>query len=244
MSNERRFYIHEESFRDLCADFPEHEEGVLVALGLLVASRMARHHLILNGEELGLARPGTFAPVVEQLDARARTHLTDLFHGLVYSPPGAHTHDETAAVLAPYEAVCAVCWEGGYFTFATGAHAANVMFEETGSLRALRSEVRMTPEMHPDLTMVSGRCLFPRRPEVGAGRGTRMTYQTLRAEGAELGHARELAAARLRNDLEVCASGISTRGVERQLLTRFLESVAIELQRLLHRVTHQVERVR
>ena len=102
----------------------------------------------------------------------------------------------------------------------------------------------MTPEIHPDLTMVSGRCLFPLRPEVGAWRGTRIAYQALRTEGAELGHARGSAAARLRDEIEASVSGISGRGVERQLLDRFLESVEIAIQRLLHRVTHRVEHVR
>ncbi len=175
---ERRFYIHEDSFSALISRHPSIAEPVGRALAAAVASRVVRHHLIDSGEDLGLVDPGTFSGLAARLEQQATARLTDLFHGLVFAPAEPEQHMSTAAVLAPEERVDALCWESGYFTFATGPTAAQIMFEETGSLRALRKAVREDPACATNLNLITGRrSLFPRSDTIGVGPGTLPLYR-------------------------------------------------------------------
>lgn len=173
---DRRFYIHERSFALLCRDFVDHHSATLEALTAALLGRMARHHLVVNAEELGFVGSESFRPLVRVLESVAAGRLERLFRGLVYVPAEVAKHDELRHVLGADERISANCWEGGYFTFATGSAAAARMFAESGSLRLLRVQVRQEPHRYPDLTMISGRRLYPFSAEAGTGPGSLRRY--------------------------------------------------------------------
>lgn len=175
---DRRFYVHESSFALLCRHYPDVADGTVRALVLSSASRLAWHHLVLNGEELGLVEPGVLGRRARRLGDAATGSLTSVFRGLVHVPAEDPRHDSVLPLLSADEVVHATCSEAGYFTFATGPESAAVMFAETGSLRALRSESRRRPADHPGLTLVSGRRLHPYVPELGHGSATRARYDS------------------------------------------------------------------
>ncbi len=172
----RRFYVHEYSFSALAASFPRLSLKVFSALSHAVASRIARHHLIDGTHALGLSTNTRFQSIVARLDFAACDSLTLCFRELVRSSTLHEEYGATARLLLDEERVYALCWESGYFTFATDAEAAEIMFEETGSLRALRRHARERPENFRALEIVSGASLFPLLPEIGVGPDTLSAY--------------------------------------------------------------------
>jgi hypothetical protein len=131
--SERRLYVHEGGLQKCVLTFPRHGAVLMSALGLSVASRIARHHLVVNGEEIAFVPRATFEPAVRKLDATSCHWLTVVLRRLVYTPVETKDRDETRTLLGSGEAVVATCRENGYFTFATGSRSATIMFEETGS---------------------------------------------------------------------------------------------------------------
>ena len=238
--SDRRFYVHEGSFRDLCADFPDQEAVLMSALGFYVASRIARHHLILNGEEIALVPRATFAPSVRELDATACDRLTFALRRLVYAPADPGHNDETRTLLNSSEVVVATCWENGYFTFATGSRAARSMFEETGSLRALRARIRTSPDAHPDLTMISGRRLFPHSPVLDVGSDTHTAYRQARTRARPRCSASPDAACIVAYAEEFFASP-EPGSLAHKLFAEFLRAAGGEVHRLFERLARGTE---
>lgn len=237
--SERRFYVHEGSLRELCADFPDEEAVLFGALGLNVASRIARHHLVLNGEELALVPPATFGPSVRRLDTASCGRLTVALRRLVYAPVEAIDNDETCSLLGSTESIVATCWENGYFTFATGPLSAGIMFEETGSLRALRVEIRTSPEAHPDLTMISGRRLFPHSPVLDVGPNTYSAYRRARIKGTPLAQSALPAATCIVCEAERFFQRPECGSVAFKLLREFRRAATDEVRRLFDRLTER-----
>lgn len=235
--SERRFYVHESSIRELCADFPGEEATLFGALGLNVASRIARHHLVINGEELALVPPATFGPSVRRLDSVSSDRLTVALRRLVYAPAEPGHDDETCILLDSTESVVATCWENGYFTFATGPRSARIMFEETGSLRALRVEIRTSPDTHPDLTMISGRRLFPHSPVLDVGPSTHSAYRRARTRGARLARSALPDVTCIVSEAEKFFQRPDVGSVAFKLFREFLRATTDEVRRLFDRLT-------
>lgn len=178
--SDRRIYIHEQSFHLLASDFPDIASEVYGALGLGQAARIARHQLVASGEDLGLVRRGTFEPAVAQFERLAHKALTGLFRHVTLAPPERSREAGTVRLLGLDEMVVASCAESGYLTFATGPRSTAAMYEDTGSLRGLRRDIRSNPERFPDLTVINGHNLFVYDPGISVGPATVPLYVALR----------------------------------------------------------------
>jgi hypothetical protein len=233
---DRRFYIHEGSFRDLCNDFPAWQAATVEALALALADRMTYHHLIANGEKLGLVPDGTFTSMVKRLDKEIFAQLSELFHALVFAPADQPRNDEVRPLLARQEQVEATCWEAGYFTFATGKKSSDVMFRETGSLRALRAEVRIAPHLYPDLTIISGRRLYPFSVTAGLGPGTRRDYDELRGQAEPVVSDTNKVVDRVVATLNRSLTEVPAGSVEGVLADRLVEAARTAVGRLAERL--------
>jgi hypothetical protein len=239
---ERRFYVHEDAFADLARDFPQLAPALLELLGLALAGRIARHQLVGGGEEIGLVARDTFGPGVHALEDRAHTGLTRLFRQVVFAAPELADADGTQPLLGPAEQICATCAESGYLTFATGPAEADIMYAETGSLRALRRDVRARPGAYPDLTLVSGRKLFAFTAAIGTGPGTHARYQESRGPGSGVEELIEPATARVLQAVDDAFPDGSGGGVEETLLRSFRDTTTASLSRLLHRLAQSMSR--
>jgi hypothetical protein len=173
----RRFYVHERSFGYLVVAQPSTFADLALALGLSGASRAAdqaiEDQVLFGGAASGGV--GTKA-ATEELHALAAEALRQRFQLFVHLVPP--RFGATEFLLEEDEQVVAWCYEDGYFTYATGEEAAQVMYSETGSLRDLRTRIRRSPDEDPTLRMVTGDSLFLVDQSFGSGNGTAKDYRT------------------------------------------------------------------
>lgn len=175
----RRFYIHERSFGSLLSAQPSILRELAQALVLSAASRATEHFV----EDWVMFGRGDVDDLVAQaartLHEEAAAALQSAFQCLVHLVPP--RHGATEFLLGAHEQINAWCYEDGYFTYATDEDAARVMYLETGSLRALRSQIRRSPDFDSSLRMISGPSLFLVDHRTGTGPGTASFYKSQHA---------------------------------------------------------------
>lgn len=175
----RRFYVHERSFGYLAAAQPIVLDDLGHALGLSAASRAAAQFaddLNLMGRDDDAAR---LLGRVDALALAAAAALQDAFQLFIQLVPD--RFGATEVLLGRHEQVNAWCYEDGYFTYATDEVQADIMYAETGSLKALRSQIRRAPQSEPALQMISGEALFLYDRRIGIGPGTAKEYRAQHA---------------------------------------------------------------
>jgi hypothetical protein len=82
--------------------------------------------------------------------------------------PSANDRAEALPLLGHEEKITASCSEAGYYTFATGNLAAELMFADHEPIPELQRALS-ADEGPADLTMLRGRCLAALDPELGVG---------------------------------------------------------------------------
>ncbi len=171
--------MHETSLAFLASRMAARGSKLLESLLRAHASRVLYHH-VSTGEDVGLLSAGTADRVAAVAERPALELLTSIFRETLYAPMDPRRYGSTILLLLPSETV-ASCFESGYFTFATGPAAACVMYEDAGSLRAVRSEARNSIGTtcaydgdlpYYELEVISGKTLFPAIAGVRRGQGT------------------------------------------------------------------------
>jgi len=171
----RRFYVHVGSLGSLVAAQPSVFEEVAYALALSGASRgldqVAEDWEMFSSGELTVSLAQNAANLHKLAADSLRTSFQCIVR-LVQERSGC-----TELLLDHGEQINAWCYEDGYLTYATDENAAAIMYAETGSLRALRSKIRRSPDFDPALQMISGPTLFLFDQRVRTGSGTATMYR-------------------------------------------------------------------
>jgi hypothetical protein len=171
----RRFYVHMGSLGYLVAAQPTFFGEVARALALSGASR-ALDQVVQDWE---IFAPYELEPLLAKeaglVHALAADALQTVFQCIVQLVPS--RFGATELLLGSHEKISAWCYEDGYLTYATDDGAARIMYAETGSLRALRSEIRRSPSSDPALEMISGPSLFQFDQRFGVGSNTASVYR-------------------------------------------------------------------
>lgn len=171
----RRFYVHERSFGAVLSAQPGFRAELVRALLLAAASRgvdQQHEDAVLLGGGAGDDHLSDAAKHVHHVAAEA---LQETFQLMVHLVP--ESNGETRFLLSVGEGLSAWCYEDGYFTYATDEESSRVMYEETGSLRDLRSRIRRAPDHDPSLQMISGPGLFLLDRNFGVGTDTAGAYR-------------------------------------------------------------------
>ncbi|MCC7347800.1 MAG: hypothetical protein IT538_10435 [Variibacter sp.] len=164
----RRIYMHVLTFRWLAATRPE--RAVAVVSPLLAASALKRVHHLMQDELLPLRHltPQAARRVQEMLGSRYGKVLTGLLGTLGWAPRDPKRRYDILPVLAEGEQICASCFDGGYYTFATTEDAARRMFADAVPMRSLRAQAGRGGT-DQELTIISGRAVV--WLDVGRGHG-------------------------------------------------------------------------
>lgn len=134
---QRRIYIHQDSYSYLACQSDANAEAVYRALCHARLVRVALHHIIDNGCGLGLIRPNTCVKLSDYIKQSWGVTITIFLRSVVYRSGRGESGTIQPVLTAP-EVVEATCFESGYFTYATGPDAARRMYDDTAPLRQLR----------------------------------------------------------------------------------------------------------
>lgn len=160
----RRIYIHQQALRFLAASDPHLCVRLADSLADVRATKLI-HHQTEMALELGLVSD-EFASALDRLFGWQR--LTETFRQIVYRPVFPKRPAEALPLLGYEEKITASCSEAGYYTFATGNLAAELMFADHEPIPDLQRA--LSADGGPaDLTMLRGRCLAALDPELGVG---------------------------------------------------------------------------
>jgi hypothetical protein len=157
--SDRRLYIHEHTIAEAIMEGgPEAADVIVGALASTAVAKIVHHTFAADGVALGLVEPALAAAVDARAAGVARGGLTRALRALELR---GHRVNGVRGMrlLGPDEVVVASCMDSGYFTFATGNQAAIRMYDDTCSLRVLRSDVN-SGRGPADLQMIRGRSLL------------------------------------------------------------------------------------
>ena len=160
----RRIYVHQQALRFLAASDPHLCVRLADSLADVRATKLV-HHQTEMALEIGLVS-SEFASALDGLFGWQR--LTETFRQIVYRPVFPKRPAEALLLLGHEEKVTASCSEAGYYTFATGDLAAELMFADHEPIPELQRALS-AGEGPADLTMLRGRCLAALDPELGVG---------------------------------------------------------------------------
>lgn len=185
----RRIYVHERSFLQLALASRSAAHTVYTCLALISVLKTIHHQIRHDGVYLGLIAEWPAERVLERLRVSWSHRISRWFHRLRAWArlPGAR-HKTLVALLHPDEALVASCYFSGYYTFATGYCAADLMYRDRRDIRELRR--RLAPgSWEDDLALISCRLVSEedelagriQRRWQGRGHFTRSTLPTLQA---------------------------------------------------------------
>jgi hypothetical protein len=147
----RRVYVHQDAFAELASQSEETANLIYGSLMQVNAVKIAHHHLS-DAVDLGIISEEVGDEVLHSLEANAKGHLTSMLQHIGYRSPS--NKEDVFPLLESDEVIEASCFEGGYFTYATGVKSGEVMFAEQGSLQEERQAVR-NGRGPIDLTMIT-----------------------------------------------------------------------------------------
>lgn len=178
-SRGRRIYLHERSLEFLALT-DESTAELVSRVDIAVRARKVFHHRITDlGVEFGLVRPRTATSLRVEFDKLVIGDFTDLLRNTGHRPRRPRERDDFYPVLGEGEHIVATCLDAGYLTFATDKQSAEVMYADTGSLKALWNAY-MAGTAPADLTMIKGEVLaLLDKDEERIGAGTAHLHQGL-----------------------------------------------------------------
>jgi hypothetical protein len=170
----RRIYIHESSLQALALRGTE-EARLVYRMAARTVVVKAVHHLEQDSALLGLSLDERAQELKQTINLAWADNTTMALRSLGYRPadPRARTHIER--LLGNEEKIFASCYFSNYFTYATGAQTAGLMFADTNDIATLRQRMQSGAE-YGDLLLVNGNCLVLIDPEAGFGIDKALCY--------------------------------------------------------------------
>jgi hypothetical protein len=162
----RRIYIHQESFIALARRSEYTANLVFNALGKATVAKILHHHLT-QAIEFGSIDAAKARNALTRASNLFGESLTNALAQIGFQPVEHNSHD-FEPILREGERINACCFEAGYFTFATGDRAADVMYAEKGSMHEERAAIRAR-KGPSDLTWINGRRLALLDPTLPLG---------------------------------------------------------------------------
>jgi hypothetical protein len=170
----RRIYINESSFTDLASH--GHEEARLVyGMAARIVALKTVHQMEQDAAMLGVV-PGSGAlKLKETINAAWADSSSQSLRAIGYRPNSTLLRANIFQILHADEEIAASCYFSNYYTFATGARTADLMFDDTNDIATMKRLMSQTNQ-YDDLTMISGNCLVLMQADLGMGEGVAAAY--------------------------------------------------------------------
>jgi len=151
----RRLYIHERSFQQLALGSHGTAWDVYTCLARISVLKTIHHQVRHDGVCLGLIAEGSAESVLEHLRTAWSTRISSWFRRLSVRTRRPRLLPAPGSLLRLGESVVASCYFAGYYTFATGCRAADLMYRDQRGIAELRR--RLAARLDPgELVLISG----------------------------------------------------------------------------------------
>ncbi len=163
----RRLYIHEDSLTDLAAQ--GREQAILVfRMAARTVAIKAVHHMQQDAAMMGMKLGAGAVALQQTINAAWANNTTLALRRVGYRPSDPRTRAHLYRLLNDEEQIVASCYFSNYFTFATCARTAELMFADTNDIATMRRRMQETDE-YRDLSLINGACLVLLDEEFGYG---------------------------------------------------------------------------
>lgn len=170
----RRIYIHQDSLTALAARGVE-EATLVYRMAARTVALKAVHHVHQDASIFGFDVPQGANDLRDTINLVWSENTTQSLARIAHRPNDPRNRTNLYPILENGEEIAASCYFSNYYTFATGAKTAAMMFDDTNDIATMRLRMRETSE-YADLTLLNGHGLVLIDPALGHGLGVADLY--------------------------------------------------------------------